>query len=269
MICLCGGESFQTVYTYDSPPPGETQITFPKGTKYHRSFLKCDSCGHYLAEHRLPLESLYKGGYVQSTYHGMEGIQRAFQRIRSLDPSQSDNIGRVERINHFWESEGMGLERTLLDVGSGLCVFLDRMKQKGWRGTAVDPDPLFIQHAEKNVGVRGIEGDFRTTELPEVYGLITLNKVLEHLSDPLPLLQRSLRFLAPGGLVYVELPDGVSADRLGGKNREEFFVEHYHAFSPKSFQLLAEKAGFELLKSEQIQEPSSKFTIYGFLCRRN
>ena len=53
--------------------------------------------------------------------------------------------------------------------------------------------------------------------------------------EPLHLLERCRRDLAPGGFLYLELPDGEAAmEDVDGYGREEFFVEHHHIFSMAS-----------------------------------
>ena len=95
------------------------------------------------------------------------------------------------------------------------------------------------------------------------FDLVTFNKVLEHVDDPVAMLASVARLLTPNGLVYVELPDGEAAE-AEGKEREEFLLGHKHVFSLASYALLIAKAGFELLTCERLREPSTKFTLRGF-----
>ena len=48
---------------------------------------------------------------------------------------------------------------------------------------------------------------------------------------------------------------------------EEFFVEHLHVFSFVSIAMLADRVGFQPIKVERLQEPSTKFTLRAFLAR--
>jgi SAM-dependent methyltransferase len=155
----------------------------------------------------------------------------------------------------------------VLDVGSGLCVFLHGMKAAGWRGTALDPDERAVAHAREVVGVDAICGDWMTAKIEGRYDLITFNKVLEHVVDPVAMLARARQGLTPGGMVYLELPDGEAAapPRGEGFGREEFFIEHHHVFSLASVSLLAEKAGFSAVTVERLREPSTKYTLRAFL----
>ena len=140
------------------------------------------------------------------------------------------------------------------------------MQRAGWVITAVEPDPRVAAHLREAVeGITAHSGNLLDLE-PGTLGrfdAVTFNKVLEHVEDPVALLMRSRQFLAQGGFVYVELPDVAAA--ADGPGREEFFIEHYHVFSPASVALMAQRAGFSTLAVERLLEPSGKFTLRAFL----
>lgn len=262
--CPCHEAHFQAVYVYTSAPEGETRFPFSSGS-YRREIKRCGLCGHFISIHNMDCAQLYSGEYVTSTY-GDDGIRRAFDRINALPPAESDNVGRVRRILEFTAAHLPKRERpfSVLDVGSGLCVFLHRMKAAGWACTALDPDPRAVAHAQQTVGVSAVYADFLTAQNVGRFDLVTFNKVLEHAWDPVAMLARSADCLHEGGLVYVELPDGEAAVSEGFE-REEFFIEHHHIFSPASLGLLAIRAGFAVKNIERLREPSTKFTLRAFL----
>jgi 2-polyprenyl-3-methyl-5-hydroxy-6-metoxy-1,4-benzoquinol methylase len=232
--------------------------------------VRCTECGHFRSIHDMDMSQLYSGAYVSSTY-GEDGLKRAFDRIIGLDPRKSDNVGRVARVLAFAATHLQISERkpSILDVGSGLCVFLHRLKAiADWNCTALDPDPRAVQHARTVAGVNGLCADFNRDPHLGTYDVISFNKVLEHVLDPVAMLARSVEYVAPGGFVYVELPDGEAAAEES-LVREEFFVDHHHVFSPMSLRLLAERAGFEVLELERLREPSSKYTLRAFLVPRS
>jgi 2-polyprenyl-3-methyl-5-hydroxy-6-metoxy-1,4-benzoquinol methylase len=265
---LCGGEDFGKVFRYQAPPQGEVHFQFSSVAEYLREVWRCGRCGHFVSIHNMEEGSLYTGDYVTSTY-GEETLRKAFDRIIALDPAKSDNVGRVNRIVEFARSHLLQPERekrapTILDVGSGLCVFLHRMKAAGWDGTALDPDERAVRHARQLVGVRSIQGDFLTATDPGQYDVVSFNKVLEHVKDPASMLARASLFLRPGGFVYVEVPDGEAAV-ADGPGREEFFIDHHHIFSMASLALLAVCAEFRVRALERLREPSTKYTLRAFL----
>ena len=185
-----------------------------------------------------------------------------------LQKDQSDNSSRVHRIIDFasdYFSSSHKLD--ILDIGSGLCVFLSKIKMlTDWTCTALEPDERYCNHARNNVGVEVISQDYRLLNWNRQFNIITLNKVLEHFVNPVEVLKKCTLDLAPGGIIYIELPDGESAaeDKIGFE-REEFFIDHHHAFSMTSMELLIKKSGLRSLTLERVREPSSKYTIRGFI----
>ena len=268
LSCICGGHRLTTVHMYWAPPDGEVRFAW-KG-EYRREIFRCDVCGHFLSMHRMHAgDAFYEEQYVASTYGDSDGMRRAFERIIGLDPARSDNVGRVERIRAFAARHLSGAAPSVLDVGSGLCVFLHRMKQHGWRCTALDPDARAVAHAREVVGVEAVQGDFNAAPALGRYDLVTFNKVLEHVADPIAMLRRAADVVSDEGYVYVELPDGEAAAADAGFGREEFFVEHHHVFSFASVALLAARAGFRTVELERLREPSTKFTLRAFLQKRD
>jgi 2-polyprenyl-3-methyl-5-hydroxy-6-metoxy-1,4-benzoquinol methylase len=262
--CLCGCEITNTVFTYDKPPSSEVNFKFIEGINYHREILQCKVCGHFLSVHDMDMTGLYEDDYVSSNY-GDSGILKTFNKINALDPNKSDNIGRVKCVcayakEHFADNS----HHSVLDIGSGLCVFLYRMKEFGWDCTALDPDPRAVRHAREAVQVKAFCGDFLKMNDFGMYDVITFNRVLEHIENPVDLLNKSKQFLNSNGFVYVELPDGETAS-VDGKEREEFTIDHIHVFSEKSFKKLIQLAGFTLKKIERKKEPSSKYSIRAFM----
>lgn len=261
--CSCGAAHFERVHLYEAPPEGETRFPFSAGA-YRRTIERCRECAHYVTRHAMDTSGLYDGTYVDAVYGDADGIRRTFERIVDLPEHRSDNAGRVRRIMEFTG----GRTGSILDVGSGLCVFLHRMKAAGWDCTALDPDARACEHARRTVGVRAVHGDFmRVTGLGR-FDAISLNKVLEHVPEPVAMLRRAASHLVPNGFVYVEVPDGehACADGLG---RQEFFIDHLHVFSARSCALMVERAGFRLaLPVEQVREPSGKYTLRAFAVLR-
>jgi 2-polyprenyl-3-methyl-5-hydroxy-6-metoxy-1,4-benzoquinol methylase len=213
----------------------------------------------------MDLTALYAKEYVDSNYGDLDGIRLNFERINALPSDRSDNAGRVRRVLAF--AGPSERRRSILDVGSGLCVFLHRMKEAGWDCTAVDPDARSCGHARANVGVRAVCGDFMQLDDLGEYDAVSFNKVLEHVVDPVTMLARAARFVRQSGFVYVELPDADAWRE--GPGREEFFIDHLHVFSMPSIVLLAERAGFRVEEVERLREPSTKFTLRAFLRPRH
>jgi len=263
---MCERPQLRVHFVYDRQPPGEFQFDFLQGSTYRRELHRCDGCGHLLEWIDADLSRLYQGDYAAKVWGNRESIKRTFDRINTLPPEQSDNVGRVAYIQAFtartWPAERLKTPR-LLDVGSGLGVFPYRMKQTGWESVSLDLDETLVSHVREAVGIQAILGDVTKIEGIGEFDLITFNKVLEHTDNPIRILSSVGRLLKPGGLVYIELPDGEGAE-IEGQEREEYLLGHIHVFSLASYALLAARAGFELVACERLREPSTKFTLRGF-----
>lgn len=259
--CPCRGNRFTTVHMYWEPPTGEVRYASAPAASYRRELYRCGLCGHYVSVFALAA-TFYQGEYVDATYGDAAGIRRTFDRILALPPERSDNAGRVARVNDYAKQHHPSA-RTILDVGSGLCVFLARMKDAGWQCIALDPDERAARHARETVGIDAICGSL---PVDGSFDVVTFNKVLEHVEDPIALLALARPIVKQ--FVYIELPDGEAAARAEGFGREEFFIEHFHVFSLASVSILAERAGFEARAIERLREPSGKYTLRAFLIPR-
>jgi SAM-dependent methyltransferase len=184
-----------------------------------------------------------------------------FHKIVGLPPEKSDNFQRVQWIEnkiHMYQTRHS--TSRLLDVGAGLGVFPFEMARRGWNTTVLEPALEFCTHL-RNIGFHEVlQGFYKPNDVSETFQLITLNKVLEHIADPAVVLDQLKTALAPDGLIYLEVPDGEAALRVG-KDREEFFVEHLHVFSRNSLNRLLRDTSFIPIAEETLREPSGKFTL--------
>ena len=262
LSCLCDRRFLEDAFRYTEPPAGETIFDFGN-TDYKRKYDKCKLCGHWFSDNKMDMDAMYNGQYAETTYG--DRMQETYDRIMALPQNCSDNIGRIERIKNFVKNR-FDADRTirLLDVGSGLGVFPRVVLDAGWECTAIDPDSNAVAHMKEHVGVNAVQGDFMAVKTLDKYEIITFNKVLEHVSDPVAMLNRSKEFLVDDGIIYIELPDAEMAEK-DGPGREEFFIEHLHVFSLQSTIHLANQSGLVPFHVERLQEPSTKFTIFAFL----
>lgn len=261
--CICGQNDFEFINHYSAPPSGEMSYDL-KNNIYSRNLMRCKFCGHFILTHNYNLEEIYSGLYTNNTYQNK--LIQNFTKIINLSDEKSDNNKRVNNVinicNKYFNLESQPLD--VLDVGSGLCVFLYLLSQKtNWTLLALDPDNRQSQHAQGFCQIPSICSDFFSFSTERKFNLISFNKVLEHVMDPVKMLSHAKKFLAVSGLIYIELPDGTEALK-DSVMREEFFIEHYHAFSIISTNYLIEKAGFTPLSIERIKEPSEKYTLRAF-----
>ena len=83
--CLfCCSELFMPIFTYTSPPFGETEFEFSSSGSYYREVWSCNLCSHFVSVHDMDIGGLYNNDYLSSNYQDQDGIFAAFHRIISL-----------------------------------------------------------------------------------------------------------------------------------------------------------------------------------------
>lgn len=267
--CPCGGGRLRLTANFDAPPLGET--VYALSAPYTRQLWCCTLCGHYVNRHNVDMEAVYSGAYVEATYGAT--LRHTFKRITTLPPELSDNEGRVQRVLRLTQEYfAADTPLRILDVGSGLCVFLYRLQREGWHCTALDPDTRAVEHARSVAGVNALHANFLTDDVrsllrmqgfTESFDVISFNKVLEHVQDPIKMLHNAHFLLKKGGLLYMELPDGERATHdIRGYEHEEFHLEHWHVFSMASACLMVHGAGFTVRSAGRLRDPSGKYTLW-------
>lgn len=264
-ICpLCGASDYESLAVLRRRPEIETDYGIPP-ERYERHICRCRACRVYFNAPDLLPERFYSGDYNAASYRGR--MRQRYEKIRALPPEQSDNKNRAARIDAALRVAGLGPGAAILDVGTGLCVFLAEMKERGYRCSGLDPDPVAVEHARAVAGIDDMfAGTLETYRPARRFDLVTFNKVLEHVKDPVAQLGCAARWLAPGGRIYVEVPDGDGALAHGTwETRGEFCAEHLTIYNRPAFAALAERAGCDLREATALVEPSGKCTLFGFL----
>jgi 2-polyprenyl-3-methyl-5-hydroxy-6-metoxy-1,4-benzoquinol methylase len=103
---------------------------------------------------------------------------------------------------------GDGRGRRALDVGAADGFLAELLTRQGWQVTALERDPAQAAKARGRCHeVIVADLDEAAPRLEGSFDAIVYGDVLEHLSDPLPVLVTLNRSLAPGGRVIVSVPN--------------------------------------------------------------
>jgi 2-polyprenyl-3-methyl-5-hydroxy-6-metoxy-1,4-benzoquinol methylase len=134
----------------------------------------------------------------------------------------------------------------LLDVGCGSGERLETMQRLGWTVSGVDFDEAAVKIAKArklDVYCGSIPGVWFP---PQTFDVITMNHVIEHVPDPIELLNECERILKPGGKVVLTTPNSSCWGRkLFKKNwRGLEPPRHLHLFSPSSIAQALRNARF-------------------------
>jgi SAM-dependent methyltransferase len=136
----------------------------------------------------------------------------------------------------------------LLDIGCGYGFFLEEARKRGWRVYGVEPCMHARDYAvSKSLDITS-EDLFGCAYEDQMFDVVTLFYVLEHLRDPLRYLKEVNRILKPEGLLLVRLPYTTPIVKLlkalGIPNNLYDVPSHLSDFSPRTIALALEKTGF-------------------------
>ena len=160
----------------------------------------------------------------------------------------------MPRLRKFWDHQYRHMPRLpkgggkLLDVGCGEGSFLRLAQSVGWDVIGLDPDPKAVTNAADQ-GLTVYEGGVEYFNgKTELFDVITLSNVIEHLHEPVKVLAACYTLLKPGGELWLETPniDSFGHLRFGKNWRGLETPRHLVLFSRHSLRLCFIHAGFPL-----------------------
>jgi len=133
----------------------------------------------------------------------------------------------------------------LLDIGAASGIFVEEALSMGFDAVGVEPSTSFAESAaQRNLPV--LQGAFPHSDLPGPYDVISLVDVIEHVTDPVPLLRSIQAALAPDGLALIVTPDVRSlAAKLMGYRWWHYRLAHIGYFSRRTLMQALSVAGLE------------------------
>jgi SAM-dependent methyltransferase len=181
-----------------------------------------------------------------------------YTHLETRDVGAADRLlARLRRrkvVKRFppWTGQGR-----LLDVGCATGRFLQQMASVGWRVSGIEIDPEAAARA-RTVSPAVIVGDPAEVTLPPAsFDLVTAFHVVEHLPDPARAVAKMLAWLAPGGLLVIEVPNvGGWGGALFGRYWSGLdFPRHLVHFTPTTMRALLEPAGGRVVEEWHWSKP--------------
>lgn len=139
----------------------------------------------------------------------------------------------------------------VLDIGCSTGVFLDLFKERGWETWGVEPSNSAESARRKGHNILKIY--FEEADFPLGYfDLVIMNHTLEHMENPLTVLEKINKISKKGGMLFVDVPNagGVSAKVLGKYWPYRLPKEHKHQFTRDSLTKILNRAGFKVVHFE-------------------
>lgn len=130
----------------------------------------------------------------------------------------------------------------VLDFGAGSGEFLGAAQEAGCDVIGIEPGRSYAAFARNRYSVTVLHEEPAGGFPAERFDVITTHHVLEHVRDPVDVLERLAAWLAPEGILYVSVPNMLATQK---PPHERFHFAHVHGFVPETLDLAASRCGLE------------------------
>ena len=129
------------------------------------------------------------------------------------DLIREDGESILRTIAEFWAAPA---NASVLDVGSGIGSFVVACRRRGFRAFGVEPDRIGQGGRISSIQIarRRLENEVFAVAVGESlpfadrsFDLITMNQVMEHVSEQSAVLREALRVLKENGAIYIACPN--------------------------------------------------------------
>ncbi len=156
----------------------------------------------------------------------------------------------LEVINSNTES----MCKELLDIGCGSGIFIEWMTANGWNCKGVEPNKEAAQVARENK-LNVFNGTLEEYALKQedLFSVITMHNVLEHIPNPEKTLDVAKQLLNPSGILFIKVPNDFNKLQMDINEIivNEYWwtreVGHVNFFSFESLDKLLDDKGFDIL----------------------
>ena len=164
---------------------------------------RCRSCSHMFVDpqpEEKELIALYDDSYFKrgNKYERQSGDCR-------YDPNYLNDLERIRLVRNY-KAEG-----SLLDVGCAQGGFLEVAQQSGYKVQGVEVSTAAASVAIGERGLKVVNSDLVSAGFEDnIFDIITLWDVIEHLQNPAKTITEAYRILRPGGIILVSTGDAAS-----------------------------------------------------------
>lgn len=194
----------------------------------------CDVCGQLVSACTKEVydSTMQEFDTPEGTWPGHKSIGRAYKVSKA----------RLELIAGYLHKSPQEIK--LLDLGCSSGSFLEVAKTMGFKAEGLEPAYSAAKAAQEK-GFTVHIGTIESVNLPEKsFDAITLFEVIEHIPNPVILLNHCRRILKPGGVIMIGTANTHSWTRKIMKTRWDYFDMAQHGghisfFNKKSMKMLA------------------------------
>ena len=238
---LCSSAKAQTLMPFD-------QFGFPVGT------VECEECGFVYTNPR-PTESYMRFFYEKYFWFFFQGRHKLNERFFRRQRTREWAALKFSRCAPY-----LSEAKSILEIGAGSGLFLDLVRKNfpDMAVAGIEPDPKMAKYCREELKLDVQNGFFQDYQGHDVFDVIALFHVIEHLFDFTSLFQFIRKHLAPGGLLIMEAPN------VDGEWKTVYMIQlsHLHIFSPRTIKNLFSANGFEVIGLKCLQNDLDESNLF-------
>lgn len=222
---LCGSREFRPLTVGTDERLATTDLQFTVGA--------CGGCGMVFTNPRVAeadFDTIYPTDYHAAVPGRLEDWLLRLSASAVIDALKARGAGR-----------------RVLEIGCGAGRLLTALQHAGFDVHGLEPARDACEFARRTLGDRVRCEPIERCSFPEhSFDTILMMHVLEHIGEPVSMLQRTRRLLAPHGALVVEVPnyDSYEARFLGPHWLHLDLPRHLFHFTPATLRATLNAAGF-------------------------
>ncbi len=242
--CICNGDDAEPIAVGEDFEYRTSPDTFLA--------MRCRQCGLVYLNPRPAVEELSR--IYPPDYHAYDFSQEQFGFVYKVRC-------RLEAGRLLSCCKGLPDSARILDVGCGDGFHLGLLRQFGqssWQLEGIDPSDLAVIAANR-AGLTIHQGTIQSLDLPKAsYDLAFMIATLEHVDNPVQVLEAVRSLLRPGGCVVIVTDNTDTLDFRLFQQRHwggYHFPRHWNLFNPSTLRQLAQKVDLEVAQLTTILSP--------------
>ena len=209
-------------------------------------YWKCNECG-LMSTYPFPkpneIESHYKRKFEEGNYQLIQKFMKSYLNVY---------FGFYNLIKKCLKRKNQNIiNKKVLDIGCFTGDFLKILKDQGADVYGLELQDEAVQIANESLNGRVFKADLLKNDFPQIeYDIITMLGLIEHVIDPLELINRAVSLLSKDGIIMIQTPNSSSllANVLGKHWPPYAPIEHIHLFSKKSIKNVLQQNGFKKIE---------------------
>ena len=173
----------------------KSNSVFMKGNAYnnrdHIELLKCSNCGFVYS----------KSVNIDYSSFGKAASKQTTPKLQKI----SDSQGISELVSIIMDKSGIK-QGKMLDFGCGVGLMLRGFKDRGFDALGIEESEAFRKMLAKD-GISSVSSLTDISDQTGQFDIVIIKDVIEHLENPLDILNQLITFISPSGFLYIRAPN--------------------------------------------------------------